>query len=258
MKNVTLEVEERIAAITMNRPTANALSTGLLEELSECLDQIEANSDVRAIIICGEGRFFSAGADIKEFTTLANESDYTDLAEKGQQIMERIESFPKPIIAAIHGAALGGGLELAMACHIRIAEGGAKLGMPELNLGIIPGFAGTQRLPKYVGTAKALEMIGTAQPISGKEAYESGLVTILVNDREEALIKAYELAEQFAEKSPKTLEFVLELLHANKIYTYEGALKLEAKRFGEVFQSSDSKEGIQAFLEKRKPNFKGE
>jgi enoyl-CoA hydratase len=256
MENMTLVIDQRIATITLNHQPANALSTRVLEELAVCLDQIEASSHVRAIIICGEGRFFSAGADIKEFTALANESDYSALAERGQQLFERVEQFPKPIIAAIHGAALGGGLELAMACHIRIAEGSAKIGLPELSLGIIPGFAGTQRLPKYVGTAKALEMIGTAQPISGKEAYESGLVTKLANDREDTLIQAYELAEQFAEKSPKTLEFVLELLHANKIYSYEGALKLEAKRFGEVFQTSDSKEGIQAFLEKRKPNFK--
>ncbi|ALC81906.1 MULTISPECIES: enoyl-CoA hydratase [Bacillus] len=257
MENLTLAVDQRIATITFNRPPANALSKGLLKELSECLDQIEGSPDVRAVIICGEGRFFSAGADIKEFTR-AIASNKKTFSERGQQILEQIESFPKPIIAAIHGAALGGGLELAMACHIRIAEGGAKLGLPELNLGIIPGFAGTQRLPKYVGTAKALEMIGTAQPISGKEAYEIGLVTTLVNDREEALVKAYELAEQFAEKSPKTLKYVLELLNANKTNSYERALKLEAKRFGEVFQSQDSKEGIQAFLEKRKPNFKGE
>lgn len=257
MQNLTLAVDQRIATITLNRPPANALSTGLLQELSECLDQIEGSPEVRSVIICGEGRFFSAGADIKEFT-LVKGSENTTFAERGQQLMERIESFPKPIIAAIHGAALGGGLELVMACHIRIAEGGAKLGLPELNLGIIPGFAGTQRLPKYVGTAKALEMIGTAQPISGKEAYEFGLVTTLVNDREEALVKAYELAEQFADKSPKTLKFVLELLHANKTNSYEEAIKLEAKRFGEVFQTSDSKEAIQAFLEKRKPNFKGE
>lgn len=258
MENLILAVDQQIATITLNVPPENALSSRLLGELSECMDQIEGSSYVRATILCGKGPFFSAGADIKEFASLTSESDYTDLAEKGQQLMERIESFPKPIIAAIHGAALGSGLELAMACHIRIAESGAKLGLTELELGIIPGFAGTQRLPQYVGTAKALEMIGTAQPISGTEAFTCGLVTKLANNREEVFEKAHELALQFAEKSPKTLEYVLELLHANKIYTYEGAMKLEVKRFGEIFQTKDSQEGIQAYLEKRKPKFTGE
>ncbi|MBJ7886781.1 enoyl-CoA hydratase [Bacillaceae bacterium HSR45] len=246
-----------VATITIQHPPANALSTQVLEDLSACLDELSERQDVRSVVIHGEGRFFSAGADIKEFTSLMDGSDYANLADKGQQIFEKVESFPKPVIAAIHGATLGGGLELAMACHIRIAEESAKLGLPELNLGIIPGFAGTQRLPKYVGTAKALEMIGTSEPISGKEAFEYGLVTILAANEEEVLQKAKELAQKFAEKSPQTMAYVIELLNSSKVYSYEGGLKLEGKYFGEVFQSEDAKEGIQAFLEKRKRILKG-
>ncbi|MDA7027148.1 enoyl-CoA hydratase [Bacillus sp. CLL-7-23] len=257
MKTLSLSTEGHIAVITIQHPPANALSTKVLTDLSVCLDQLKEDRNVRSIVIHGEGRFFSAGADIKEFTSLMEQAD-TNLANKGHQVFEKIESFPKPIIAAIHGAALGGGLELAMACHIRIAEENAKLGLPELNLGIIPGYGGTQRLPKYVGTAKALEMIGTSEPISGKEAFSYGLVTILAKNEAEVLVKGKELATKFAEKSPQTLAYVIELLHTGKEHSYEEGLNLEGKRFSELFRSKDAQEGIQAFLEKRKPHFKGE
>ncbi|MGE6628953.1 enoyl-CoA hydratase [Bacillus sp. NPDC077027] len=257
-KILTLQTEGQTAIITIQNPPANALSSQLLTELDEAFDQMEQNPQIKAVIIHGEGRFFSAGADIKEFTTLQEESDYASLADRGQQVFERIEQSLKPVIASIHGAALGGGLELAMSCHIRIATKDAKLGLPELNLGIIPGFGGTQRLPRYVGTAKALEMIGTAEPITGEEAAAFGLVSNLVETEVEALETAKTMANKFAEKSPKTLEYVIELLNASKVYSYDGGMKLEAKKFGEVFQSGDAKEGIQAFIEKRKPHFKGE
>ncbi|APT45761.1 enoyl-CoA hydratase [Bacillus safensis] len=257
-KILSLHHEGQTALITIQNPPANALSSQLLTELNDMFEELEQNEEVRAIVIHGEGRFFSAGADIKEFTTLQEESDYASLADRGQQVFERIEQCPKPVIASIHGAALGGGLELAMSCDIRIATKDAKLGLPELNLGIIPGFGGTQRLPRYVGSAKALEMMGTAEPITGEEAFTCGLVTKLAETEEEALKAAKTLAGKFAAKSPKSLEYVLDLLNATKLYSYDGGMKLEAKKFGGVFQSNDAKEGIQAFIEKRKPNFKGE
>lgn len=136
-----------VATITIERPPANALSSGVLKELSAVLDEVEYNNEVRVILIHGEGRFFSAGADIKEFTTIESGEDFSSLATYGQNLFDRMEKFPKPIIAAIHGAALGGGLELAMGCHFRLVAENAKLGLPELQLGLIPGFAGTQRLP---------------------------------------------------------------------------------------------------------------
>ncbi len=208
-KILSLHHEGQTALITIQNPPANALSSQLLTELNDMFDELEQNEEVRAIVIRGEGRFFSAGADIKEFTTLQEESDYASLADRGQQVFERIEQCPKPVIASIHGAALGGGLELAMSCDIRIATKGAKLGLPELNLGIIPGFGGTQRLPRYVGSAKALEMMGTAEPITGEEAFACGLVTKLAETEEEALAVAKTLAGNLQRKAQNHLSMCL-------------------------------------------------
>jgi enoyl-CoA hydratase len=249
--------QDRIATITIQRPPANALSSGLLRELSAVLDEIEPNLDIRVIVIHGEGRFFSAGADIKEFTTVTSSEGFANLGKYGQDLFDRMEKFPKPIIAAIHGAALGGGLELAMACHIRLVSENAKLGLPELQLGLIPGFAGTQRLPKYVGVARAAEMLFTSEPITGVEAVQYGLANHAYPESE-VLEQAYILAEKIAKKSPGSISATIQLLNFAKTEEfYEGSQK-EAELFGQVFVSNDAKEGIQAFLEKREPHFKGE
>lgn len=200
-KILTLHHEGQTALITIQHPPANALSSQLLTELNDMFDQLEQNEEVRAIVIHGEGRFFSAGADIKEFTTLQEESDYSSLADRGQQVFERIEQCPKPVIASIHGAALGGGLELAMSCDIRIATKDAKLGLPELNLGIIPGFGGTQRLPRYVGSAKALEMMGTAEPITGEEHSPADLFQSWQKQRKRRLKKPKHLRQNLQRKA---------------------------------------------------------
>jgi enoyl-CoA hydratase len=249
--------QDRIATITIQRPPANALSQGLLRELSAVLDEIEPNSEIKVIVIHGEGRFFSAGADIKEFTTVSSSEGFANLGKYGQDLFDRMEKFPKPIIAAIHGAALGGGLELAMACHIRLVGEKSKLGLPELQLGLIPGFAGTQRLPKYVGVSRAAEMLFTSEPITGMEAVQFGLANHAYPE-EEVLEQALKLAGKIAKKSTGSLKATIELLnYAKNEEFYKGSAK-EAELFGEIFVSNDAKEGIQAFIEKREPHFKGE
>ncbi|WP_284139774.1 MULTISPECIES: enoyl-CoA hydratase [unclassified Virgibacillus] len=255
LSTVDYKQDGSIAILTIQSPPANALSSSLLSDLNKKLDAIENNGVAKAIILRGDGKFFSAGADIKEFTSLQNSLDYEALSRSGQEIFSRIEHFSIPVIAAIHGAALGGGLELAMACHIRIAEENTKLGLPELNLGIIPGFAGTQRLPQYVGMAKAYEMILSGEPISGKEAAQFGLVNQTV-DTGEAFHEASKLATKFAAKSKASIHRIMQLLPYAKTSRFDEGAKAEAHLFGEIFGSADAKEGIQAFMEKRKPNFK--
>ncbi|MBS4199908.1 enoyl-CoA hydratase [Bacillus sp. FJAT-49732] len=248
--------EGNAAIITMNRPPANALSFELIQDIGNILDQLENDDEIRAILIHGEGRFFSAGADIKEFTGINNGEEFSKLAVNGQVVFEKIENFPKPIIAAIHGAALGGGLELAMSCHIRLVSENAKLGLPELQLGLIPGFAGTQRLPRLVGTAKAAEMLFTSDPLSGIDAVKWGLANHAFPE-EQLLEKAKEMVHKIAAKSPLALRATIELLQFSKTPQFYEGVRHEAKKFGFVFDSEDGKEGIRAFLEKRNPIFTG-
>ncbi|MTH52915.1 enoyl-CoA hydratase [Bacillus mangrovi] len=257
MGYLTIEKEEYVAAVKIDNPPANALGSYVLEELAAFMEDAEHDPSIRVILLYGEGKFFSAGADIKEFTQVESGAEFSKLAANGQQLFEKIESFSKPVIAAIHGAALGGGLELAMSCHIRIVTENAKLGLPELQLGLVPGFGGTQRLPRYVGQAKALEMMATSEPISGSEAARLGLANKAVQD-EMLLHEAKQLAGKMASKSPNTLKAALELLQTSKSEAFHKGMEREAALFGEVFDKQDAKEGIQAFLEKRKPQFKGE
>lgn len=252
---IAYETDNNVAYLTITSPPANALSSALLKDLEAQLDHIEREDNIKAVVIKGNGNFFSAGADIKEFTSLQNASDYQSLSEKGQQLFDRMEHFPVPIIAAIHGAALGGGLELAMACHIRVVTENAKLGLPEVTLGIIPGFAGTQRLPNYVGSQKAYEMILTGEPISGREAYETGLANHVTSEND-VFDKAMNLAEKIAEKSKLTIHSVMRLIPYTKTGQFKEGVQAEAQEFAEIFGSMDAKEGVQAFIEKRKPNFK--
>lgn len=256
MEYVKWSYTDRVARITLKRPPANALSSGTLKELKSVLDEIEKNAEIRAVIIHGDGRFFSAGADIKEFTSIESSEQFVQYAKYGQDLFERIETFSKPIIAAIHGAALGGGLELAMACHFRIVAEDAKFGLPELQLGLIPGFAGTQRLPKYVGTARAAEMLLTSQVITGQEAVQYGLANHAFLEKE-LLGKTEEIAKLIAKKSPASIKAIITLLNTAKTKEYYAGVEKEAELFGEVFATNDAKEGISAFIEKREPIFKG-
>ena len=173
-------IEKHVAYVTIQRAPANALSSSLIKEISQLFDELETNEMVRVVLLHGDGRFFSAGADIKEFTTVSSGEAFTALSRNGQEVFEKLERYPKPVIAAIHGAALGGGLELAMACHIRLVTENAKLGLPELQLGLVPGFGGTQRLTRYVGVAKAAEMLFTSEPITGMKLFNMGWQTMLI------------------------------------------------------------------------------
>lgn len=256
MEFLSWQVDEGVAVVTISRPPANAFARQVISELNELLDAVEHDAAIRVILVHGEGRFFSAGADIKEFTSVSSGVEFGDLARGGQQVFERVESFSKPIIAAIHGAALGGGLEFAMSCHLRYVTETAKLGLPELQLGIIPGFAGTQRLPRHVGFAKAAEMMFTSDPISGLEAVQWGLANRAFSD-EELLPGALAIAKKIAKKSPIAIKATLEVLQYSKTGAFYEGVEAEANSFGEVFSSQDAKEGIQAFIEKREPVFTG-
>ncbi|AQQ52848.1 enoyl-CoA hydratase [Planococcus lenghuensis] len=256
MEAITWKNEDGVAIAAINRPPANALSRSLILEVNELLDAVENDAEVRVVVLHGEGRFFSAGADIKEFTSVTSGEEFSKLSASGQQVFERVETFSKPVIAAIHGAALGGGLELAMSCHMRFVTETAKLGLPELQLGLIPGFAGTQRLPRYVGMAKAAEMLLTSDPISGEEAVRLGLANRAY--AEEALLpETLKLAKKIAKKSPVSVSAALRMLQFTKDAQYHAGVDAEAEAFGTVFVSEDAKEGIQAFLEKREASFKG-
>ena len=256
MEFLSVSIEDGIAVATINRPPANALSRALILEVDALLDLVANDEAVRVVVLHGEGRFFSAGADIKEFTSVTSGEEFSKLAASGQEVFERLECFTKPVIAAIHGAALGGGLELAMSCHMRFVSDNAKLGLPELQLGLIPGFAGTQRLPRYVGMPKAAEMLLTSDPISGEEAVQYGLANKAFSE-EELLPKTMEIAKKIAGKSPVAVKVALSMLQYTKPSTYYEGVKAESDSFGEVFVSEDAKEGIQAFMEKREPIFKG-
>ncbi|WP_270179517.1 enoyl-CoA hydratase [Alkalihalobacillus sp. CinArs1] len=254
MEFLKLSKENKVANISLERPPANAVATDVLKELTQILNDLENDSETKVILLTGEGRFFSAGADIKEFTTVDTEEGFGELGGIGQTLFDKMEAFPKPIIAAIHGAALGGGLELAMACHIRLATESAKLGLPELQLGLVPGFAGSQRLPELVGKAKAAEMLLTSEPITGQEAANLGLVNQVYSE-DELLPKAKELAEKIAQKSAVTMRYALELLTYSKPAKFNEGVAKEKEYFGKAFVSEDGQEGIRAFIEKRKPNF---
>ncbi|MGE7131470.1 enoyl-CoA hydratase [Lysinibacillus xylanilyticus] len=256
MEFLSWKAEDGVAIITIARPPANALSRGIIAEVNAVLDEVENDDTVRVLVLHGEGRFFSAGADIKEFTEVTSGDEFSKLASTGQQVFERVESFSKPVIAAIHGAALGGGLELAMSCHLRFVTESAKLGLPELQLGLIPGFGGTQRLPRYVGVAKAAEMMFTSEPISGTEAVQWGLANRAFTD-EALLEETLKVAKKIAKKSPVALKAAIQTLQYAKPASFYEGIEVEAKSFGTVFVSEDAKEGIQAFIEKREPVFTG-
>lgn len=252
-ENILFTTEDKIATVTINRPESlNALNSKTIQELSQIFDELSADSEVRVIILTGSGeKSFVAGADIKEFADFGT-ADAENLARNGQKILfDKIENLSKPVIAAVNGFALGGGLELAMSCHIRYASDNAKLGLPEVTLGLLPGYGGTQRLPKLVGKGWANELIFSAKMISGEKAKEIGLVNE-VFPLEELLPKTKELAKIIARNSPMGISKAIQAVNESD---KDSGFETEMKSFGELFEMKDKTEGVAAFLEKRKPVF---
>lgn len=257
LENISTEIKNGVLVITINRPEKlNALNKQTIEELHETLVDAENEKDIKALIITGSGqKAFVAGADIAEFASYTVQQG-KQLSSIGHfKIFNFIENYSKPIIAAVNGFALGGGLELAMACHIRVASDNAKMGLPEVSLGVIPGYGGTQRLAQLVGKGKAFEMIVTADMINAQDAYKWGLVNY-VTTQEELLNKCFEITNKIATKSPVAVRTAIKVINAgynNKLNGYE----VEIEEFGKSFSTGDFKEGVNAFLEKRKANFPG-
>ncbi|MFP3189762.1 MAG: 3-hydroxyacyl-CoA dehydrogenase NAD-binding domain-containing protein [Thermoproteota archaeon] len=244
---------DKIARITINRPKLNTISSNVLEELDRALDFLWNNQDIRIIIITGQGNNFSAGADLS--TYIANSFQFLEFSRKGQRVFRKISEIPKITIAALKGYVLGGGFELALACDLRIATEDCVLGFPELTLGLLPAWGGSQRLAKLLGISRALDMILTARRITGKEAYQYGLISKLVqNIDEEALNFAKELADKIA---PVAAALVKRLINKASEVPSDVGLEMESFSAGVIFGTEDLKEGISAFLQKRKPEFKG-
>ena len=257
LENIILEHDKGIATLYINRPEKlNALNKATIQELHETLKMVDENPEVRVIIITGNGeKAFVAGADIAEFAHFSAEEG-AQLAAQGQQLLfDFIENMKTPVIAAVNGFALGGGLELAMACHFRIASENAKMGLPETSLGVIPGYGGTQRLAQLVGKGRAMEMILTAGMIDADTAKIYGLVNHVVP--QEDLLSAYmTIATRIMKNSPVAISKAIEAVNANYVSGING-FDVEIKNFGDCFATDDFKEGTTAFLEKRKAEFKG-
>jgi enoyl-CoA hydratase len=265
MEEVTVELEhllyekqDRVATITINRESVlNALNMETVGELDRAFAEVESDGDVQVLIVTGAGeKAFAAGADISEINKLDSGAG-TQMALRGQRVLRRLEKMGKPSIAAVNGFALGGGCELSMACTIRIAAEHAKFGQPEVNLGIIPGYAGTQRLPRIVAPGIAMDLILTGRPIDAAEALRIGLVSQVVAGPE-LMDAARKTASLILRKGPLAVKAAMEAVDHGLNMSFDDACKLEASLFGLLCDTADMKEGTGAFLEKRKPAFKGE
>jgi enoyl-CoA hydratase len=257
MENVRIEVRDGLGIVTIDRPKVlNALNAQTVGEIREAFEQLRGDDSVRAVIVTGAGeKAFVAGADIKELAMLTPITG-KETAERGQSVFRAIETFPKPVIAAINGFALGGGCELALACHIRIASETAQLGLPEVTLGIIPGYGGTQRMARLLGKGKALELICSGDRISAAEAERIGLVNKVV-PAADLMAASEELAQRIASRGPLAIQAAIEAVMVGSDMGFEEGQFLEATLFGLLASTEDMKEGMTAFLEKRKAEFKG-
>lgn len=254
-QNLLFKKEENVGILSINRPNAlNALNSHVLDELDQAMDILEDDEEIHIIIITGEGRAFVAGADIGEMKDM-DMFAARKFAEKGLTLFRKIELMEKPIIAAVNGFALGGGCELSMCCDIRIASEKAKFGQPEVGLGIIPGFAGTQRLSRLVGMGRAKELIFTTDMIDAEEAYRIGLVNKIVS-ADELMDEALAMAKNIGSKGQIAIRFAKTAINMGIETDIETGMKVEKDLFGLCFATEDQKEGMEAFLEKRNPNYK--
>ncbi|KEF36337.1 short chain enoyl-CoA hydratase [Schinkia azotoformans MEV2011] len=252
MNKVHLLIEDQIAFITIDVPPVNALNEEVLHQLSKALDDI-SNSEIDVVIISGAGKkAFVAGADIREFPTL-NKDTGEALCRRGQSVFTKIEGFPQPVIAAIDGFTLGGGLELALACDFRIASKSSTFGLPEVKLGILPGYGGTQRLARLIGIGKAKQIIYSGEFFTAEEAFKFGLIEEITD--ESPLEKAKEWAEKIKQRGPLAVEFAKKAINIGIDLPLEEGLEWEARFFGELCETADKNEGVTAFLEKRQPKF---
>jgi enoyl-CoA hydratase len=255
-KFLTLEVADRVATLTINRPDKlNALNDATIAELGNAIDQIRVDDSVAGVLLTGAGRAFVAGADISE---LSNQSPVLAKARAraGQDVFRRFETSPKPVIAAVNGFALGGGCELAMACHIRIASDAAKFGQPESKLGLLPGYGGSQRLPRLVGKGRANQLLLTGEIIDAAEAYRIGLVNKVVAG-DQLMNEARAMMRTILANGPLAVALCIEAIDRGLQMPLEEGLVLEANHFGLLAATDDMREGTRAFMEKRAPSFKG-
>ena len=251
-----LDVADRIATLTVNRPDKlNALNDATIEELGRAIDEVRSRDDIGGLIVTGAGRAFIAGADISELAS-KSAAEARALSEKGQKIFRKFETSPKPVIAAVNGFALGGGCELALACHIRIASDKAKFGQPEVKLGTLPGYGGTQRLPRLIGKGRAIQLTLTAEMVDATEAHRLGLANKVVPG-DELIGAATEMMKQILANGPRAIASSIEAIDKGLDMPIDEGLALETDYFGQLAGTEDMKEGTKAFLEKRPPVFKG-
>ena len=256
MQYLLLSIEKHIGVITINRPEAlNAMNKTLISELQDAVKELVINDDVGVIIITGAGeKAFVAGADIKAMQKMSGRQAL-EFSREGQEMTMDIENSPKPVIAAINGFALGGGCEIALACDIRIASENAKFSQPEVALGIIPGWGGTQRLPRLIGKGRAIEMIASGEMIEAEEALRIGLVNHVV-PLADLMEKTYSLAASILNNGPAAVSAAMKCIHKGYDKHLEDGLDIELNAFAELFETSEQQEGTSAFVEKRKPNFR--